>query len=699
MSDPLELLKRDKPPLPRAQSRQRAIDSALQAFHAHSDKEDSVATQGKGWGARLTGIATRYWRTPMHNRLMNGTAIAAILVLPMAGYVTWMMFSDGNLPIQTGEEKRVFSESREPATDSKDREVGVARQQAAKQVPAGESLRDQSLEEQYRADETAEAESDAVSSPNEMAAVPAPSVSQEKSAVLQRGIARQNSGQASALMADRMRSAPIIARSPVPPVDAVRPGENRDRIESFDTNGVIPVAENPVSTFSADVDTSSYAFTRRALLEGRLPDPQSVRVEELVNYFPYDWQGPESAETPFRANVTITPTPWNEGTKLLHIAVKGYELASDTQPPANLVFLIDVSGSMDAPDKLPLLKSAFRLLIEELRPQDTVSIVTYAGNAGTVLEPTKISEKSKILAAMDRLEPGGSTAGAAGIEEAYRLAESAMVENGVNRVMLATDGDFNVGASSDAALKKMIEEKREGGVFLSVFGFGTGNYNDQLMQTLAQNGNGVAAYIDTLAEAEKTLVQEAGASLFPIASDVKFQIEFNPQIVAEYRQIGFETRALKREDFNNDRVDAGEIGSGHSVTAIYEITPVGSPAVLNSALRYGDEARRSQQAASEGDEIAFVKIRAKKPGEQRSELTEFPVTPANEVAAFDQAPEDVRFSIAVAAFGQKLRDTDAVANFDYSQIEAIALNARGEDPYGYRGEFLKLVRLADALDN
>lgn len=310
------------------------------------------------------------------------------------------------------------------------------------------------------------------------------------------------------------------------------------------------------------------------------------------------------------------PTPWNHDTELMHVAIKGYDIAPATTPHANLVFLIDVSGSMDEPDKLPLLKSAFRLLVNRLKPDDTVSIVTYAGNAGTVLAPTRVAEKSKILSAIDRLEPGGSTGGAEGIEAAYDLAKQGFVKDGVNRVMLATDGDFNVGPSSDEDLKRIIEERRKDGIFLTVLGFGRGNLNDSLMQTLAQNGNGSAAYIDTLAEAQKTLVEEAGSTLFPIASDVKFQVEFNPERIAEYRLIGYETRALNREDFNNDRVDAGDIGSGHSVTAIYEITPKGSPAVMNDDLRYGaaDKAPAAAADSAHHGELAFVKMRYKKAG-------------------------------------------------------------------------------------
>ncbi len=490
-------------------------------------------------------------------------------------------------------------------------------------------------------------------------------------------------------MADKPISPPL-------PEPFIADDENRERFAEFKTNPVRSATTDPVSTFSIDVDTASYSFVRRSLKEGFLPQADTVRVEEMINYFPYDWQGPDAASTPFNSTVTVMPTPWNDHTKLMHVAIKGYDVKPAEQPKANLVFLLDVSGSMNAPDKLPLLQSAFRLLVNKLNPDDTVSIVTYAGNAGTVLEPTKVSERAKILTAIDTLTPGGTTAGEAGIREAYRLAEQSFVKGGVNRVMLATDGDFNVGQTDDDDLKRIIEEKRKSGVFLSVFGFGRGNLNDQMMQTIAQNGNGTAAYIDTLSEAEKVLVQDASSTLFTIAKDVKIQVEFNPAAVSEYRLIGYETRALNREDFNNDRVDAGEIGSGHSVTAIYEITPKGAPQQIDD-LRYG-EASTDNGGIANADEYAFVKIRYKLPDEDVSKLITTPVTHANEVSSFDAATSDQRFSVAVAAFGQKLRDTDQTAGFGYDQIIEIATAARGADPFGYRSEFLSLARLASALD-
>ncbi|MGB6116669.1 MAG: VWA domain-containing protein, partial [Mesorhizobium sp.] len=471
-----------------------------------------------------------------------------------------------------------------------------------------------------------------------------------------------------------------------------------ERLTEFSTNPVRAALESPVSTFSIDVDTASYAYVRRSLKEGMLPQRDTVRVEEMVNYFPYDWKGPATPETPFRADVSVLPTLWNANTKLMHIAIKGYELPQAQRPKANLVFLIDTSGSMESADKLPLLKASFRLLVNQMGADDTISIVTYAGEAGTVLEPTKASDKAKILAAIDGLQPGGSTAGEAGIREAYRLAESSFIKGGVNRVMLATDGDFNVGQTDDDDLKRLIEDKRQTGVFLSVLGFGRGNLNDRMMQEIAQSGNGQAAYIDTLAEAEKALVQEASSTLFPIASDVKIQVEFNPEKIAEYRLIGYETRALNREDFNDDKVDAGEVGSGHSVTAIYEVTPKGSPAQQIDDLRYGQARTNNPSGIANGGEYAFVKIRYKRPGEDVSRLITQPVTTANEVADFAHASDDQRFSVAVAAIGQKLRDRSQVAGFSYNAISDIAAGARGADPFGYRGEFLSLIRLAAGLD-
>jgi Ca-activated chloride channel family protein len=394
---------------------------------------------------------------------------------------------------------------------------------------------------------------------------------------------------------------------------------------------------------------------------------------------------------PFKANVSVFPTPWNADTRLMHIAIKGFSLNGQEKPKSNLVFLIDTSGSMDSPDKLPMLQNAMKMLVETLGPEDTVSIVTYAGSAGTVLEPTKAKDKAKIIGSLDRLMAGGSTAGAEGIRQAYQLAEQSFDETGINRVILATDGDFNVGITDPEELKSFVERKRDTGITLSVLGFGRGNYNDEMMQTLAQNGNGNAAYIDTLNEARKVLVDEVNSTLFTIAQDVKIQVEFNPDTVSEYRLIGYETRMLKREDFNNDKVDAGDIGSGHTVTAIYEITPRASKAKLNDDLRYGTQ---NSAAVTGSDEYGFVKIRYKLPGEKASKLISEPVKVSSAAETVEAAPQEVRFAAAVAAFGQLLRGGQYTKSYSYDDVIALAQGAKGVDSFGYRAEFINLVRLA-----
>lgn len=468
--------------------------------------------------------------------------------------------------------------------------------------------------------------------------------------------------------------------------------QGRDKFSDITPNPLKVVAEDPVSTFSIDVDTASYAFVRNALNNGVLPQKDAVRVEEMINYFDYGYEAPENRSEPFKANVSVMPTPWNTNTKLLRIGIKGFELPKTEAPKANLVFLIDTSGSMNAPDKLPLLRNSFKLLLSSLKPDDTVAIVTYAGSAGTVLEPTRVADRNKILSALERLNAGGSTAGAEGIRQAYQLAERQIDSAGVNRVILATDGDFNVGISDTGELKSFIERKRESGVTLSVLGFGRGNYNDELMQALAQNGNGNAAYIDTLSEARKVLVEEAGSTLFTIAKDVKLQLEFNPATVSEYRLIGYETRLLNREDFNNDKVDAGDIGAGHTVTALYEITPAGADGRLVDDLRYQSET--AKPAAGSTEEYAFMKIRYKLPDSNTSTLITAPVTRGSEAASVVQASRDDRFAASVAAFGQVLSGGRYTGSFTYDDVVSLAQSAKGEDRFGYRAEFINLVRLA-----
>ncbi len=469
---------------------------------------------------------------------------------------------------------------------------------------------------------------------------------------------------------------------------------SRNRFAEFETGPVRATSEQPVSTFSIDVDTVSYSWVRSSLNGGALPRPDSVRIEEMINYFPYDYPKPEDAGTPFATTVSVLATPWNAGTKLLHVGIKGYELAAEEPPRANLVFLIDTSGSMRQPGKLPLLVNALKLLLDTLDADDTVGIVTYAGSAGVALEPVRVAERSKILAALEQLRARGSTDGGEGIRQAYLLAEREFDSDGINRVILATDGDFNVGITDPRELKGFVERKRAGGVFLSVLGFGRGNYNDALMQELAQNGNGNAAYIDSLLEARKVLVDEAKSTLFPIAKDVKIQIEFNPAVVSEYRLIGYESRMLRREDFQNDKVDAGDVGSGHTVTALYEITPAGSGAERLPDLRYRPDAR---PAGTHSGEYAFVSIRFKRPDSDESELITRAVTQDDEAMEDGAIAREARFAAAVAAFGQILRDGRYTGDFDYNDVIGLAQASKGDDVFGYRSEFVNLVRLAASV--
>jgi Ca-activated chloride channel family protein len=504
-----------------------------------------------------------------------------------------------------------------------------------------------------------------------------------------------------------------LARAPVPASEQFRfsagtkdfdavepraimpPPEVRDKFPDAKPNPVKLASEEPVSTFSADVDTASYAVVRKFLNDGALPPADAVRIEEMVNYFDYKYPLPESRAEPFRPSVAVYQTPWNPDTQIVHIGIKGFDILRNERPSANLVFLLDVSGSMDEPNKLPLVKKAMRMLVNELDARDRVSIVVYAGAAGTVLEPTPGTEKVKILAAIDELTPGGSTAGAEGIRQAYQLARSSFIKDGVNRVILATDGDFNVGITDPNQLEDFVARERESGVTLTCLGFGRGNYNDALMQKLAQKGNGNASYIDTINEARKVLVEQIGGTLFTIAKDVKFQIEFNPMRVSEYRLIGYETRLLNREDFNNDKVDAGDIGAGHSVTALYEIVPAGSNGHLMDPLRY--QSKTPVAPASSTGEIAFLRMRYKLPQETQSRLIERPVTDRDKVEDVRRGTDDLRFAVAVAGFGQLLRNDPYMKNFGYEDVAALAANAKGADVFGYRSEFIQMVKLAQSL--
>jgi Ca-activated chloride channel family protein len=463
-------------------------------------------------------------------------------------------------------------------------------------------------------------------------------------------------------------------------------------------NSFLTALNHPLSTFSIDVDTASYANVRRFLNEGRMPPPDAVRIEEMVNYFKYNYPQPRG-EDPFAANIEIAGCPWNPGHRLVRIGLKGREIAQDKRPPSNFVFLIDVSGSMQPPERLPLIKQALRQLVKKMTENDRVAIVVYASNAGIKLESTPCSEKEKILQAIDELDAGGSTAGAAGIQTAYRVAQKNFIEGGVNRVLLCTDGDFNVGITDQGQLVKMIQDKAKSGVSLTTLGVGTDNYKDALMQKLADKGNGNYAYLDTLEEAQKVLIEQMSGTLVTIAKDVKIQIEFNPAQVSAYRLIGYEKRMLRKEDFNNDAKDAGEIGAGHTVTAIYEIVPTGGEIRAGEVddLKYQHPAEekpeRYESAASK--ELLTLKLRYKQPDGDKSRLLEFPVTDNGK--RFNNASTDFKFAAAVAEFGMLLRDSEFKGSSSYGAVLELAGEAKGADAEGYRSEFLNLVRKARGL--
>jgi len=653
-NDPLNRLKNVAAPDARDKAKQRAVSAGMAAFEAANTKSATVP-KGSSWGRRLTSIITSWKRkTIMDMRLPIGTAAIALLVLPL-GYQLYTTTSMTGLPEAS---TRAVAPVAEPAPVD----------EASPPPPPAKVAQERA------------APAPVAPAPAEMEMSAADRVMME---TMPEPLAAQNSMLTRAPAAG---FAPLMGEAM--PMQA-QPGG--DEFTSFDEQRLKVVAEEPVSTFSIDVDTASYSYVRRMLEDGFVPEPDAVRIEELVNYFPYDYPAAPSAEVPFQPTLAVFPTPWNPKTQLLQIGIKGYVPPAGEDKPANLVFLIDTSGSMDEPDKLPLLKRAFALLVEQLSGNDTVSIVAYAGSAGVVLEPTIATNKAAILGALDNLWAGGSTAGAEGIELAYRLAEEARVD-GTNRVILATDGDFNVGIDDPEKLEGFIKAKRDGGVTLSVLGFGRGNLDDATMQALAQNGNGNASYISSFREAQKVLVEEVGGTLEVIAKDVKIQVEFNPAAVSEYRLIGYETRALNREDFNNDAVDAGDIGAGHTVTALYEITPVGSGGELVDPLRYGAETAR---AGSE--EMAFLRMRYKLPDSDVSELIEQPVTPEVVYADLGQASDDARFAAAVAAFGQKLRGSDYGGGMSWDAIAELARSGRGADESGYRSEFVQLVKAAAGL--
>ena len=696
--DKLNALKDFPPPPPRAEAKAAALAAAMAAFDGAFEK---IADEPQGTSAPAGLMHAsqpkrrQTMRAPINYKIAASIAVLAVAV-PMALYVAGLHNSlevvegvaDEFAQSPPSKTARVDDLARQPLKDGKPvalAPLGKVVKERIVQDAAPEPKAEPKLAEKNAGGQapqpTAQPSQQNIGSWAINMPVPPPS---------DRLTAAGEGGKAEA----KRQAQPIagLSSSDEKKFAAPEPEEHRDAFTTVAPSPVKQVAAEPVSTFSIDVDTASYSFVRRALNAGRLPPKDAVRVEEMINYFPYSYPRPETAETPFQPTVTVVPAPWKPTNKLIHIAIKGYDLTARERPRANLVFLIDVSGSMQPQDRLPLLKNAFRMLVDELKPDDTVGIVTYASGSGVALAPTRIAQKEKILAAIDALGAGGSTAGAQGISDAYGLAIAHFDKAGINRVILATDGDFNVGISDVEKLKTFIERKREAGVFLSVLGVGRGNYNDELMQALAQNGNGTAAYVDTLNEARKVLVDEASSTLFPIAKDVKIQLEFNPAQVSEYRLIGYETRALRREDFNNDKVDAGDIGSGHTVTAIYEVTPVSAPKLVDD-LRYR-RAEPGAPAPAQDGELGFLKLRYKLPNEDVSKLISVAVTSALEKPDMAAAPEDVRFSVVVAGFGQLLRGTPYLQNYGFDDVLALAQTARGTDPYGYRAEFLNLLRLA-----
>jgi Ca-activated chloride channel family protein len=471
----------------------------------------------------------------------------------------------------------------------------------------------------------------------------------------------------------------------------IAPEFNTEAYDRIDENQFHRVADDPLSTFSIDVDTASYANVRRFLNQGTLPLADAVRIEELINYFHFDYKDP-AADAPFSVTTEVSACPWNPRHRLALIGLQAPRLAQERTPPRNLVFLLDVSGSMSDPDKLPLVKTAMRMLVDTLSAEDRVAIVVYAGASGLVLPSTPGSRKADIQHAIAELRPGGSTNGAAGIQLAYQVANEGFIKNGINRVILATDGDFNVGVTSQGELIRLIEEKRERGIFLSVLGVGTGNLKDSTMEKLADRGNGNYSYLDSLHEARRVLIAEAGATLVTVAKDVKIQIEFNPRTVGAYKLIGYENRMLQHQDFNNDKKDAGEIGAGHTVTALYEIVPPGEPLPGGTidALKYQDNVKPN--AAARSDEMMTVKLRFKKPDGDTSQLITRPVPDR-----VGELTPNLGFASAVAEFGMLLRNSEYRGQATWSTAQELARRHRGEDPDGYRAEFVRLIDLAAAL--
>ncbi len=467
--------------------------------------------------------------------------------------------------------------------------------------------------------------------------------------------------------------------------------ESRETYKAIDESGFKSTATDPLTTFAADVDNASYSNVRRMLNDKQKPDKDAVRIEELINYFDYNYTPPaEGSKTPLNAITTLSKCPWNTDNYLLRIGLQAKKIDLTKAPPSNIVFLIDTSGSMYSPDKLPLLKESFKLLLESLRPEDRVAIVVYARAERVALPSTPAKEKDTIIKVLENLEAGGSTAGGAGIQKAYQIARENFIEKGNNRIILATDGDFNVGVRSDGELKRLVEKERQSGVYISVLGYGMGNYRDDMLETIANKGNGNYAYIDNIAEAKKVLVNEFGGTLYTVAKDVKLQLEFNPQYVKQYRQIGYENRALENEDFKDDSKDAGEIGAGHTVTVLYELVP--AKGKTTDELRY-----QKQNTQAHKDELAFLKIRYKDPYIKRAKSVEESTPIPFTLTDLAQTDDDYRFAAAVAEWGMLLRNSKYKAQSSYNQVLELAKNALGEDKESYRKEFIDLVELSEKI--
>ncbi len=562
-----------------------------------------------------------------------------------------------------------------------------------------EPAKDEAPKKQNTVAVDVETESTAASEPTK--AVPAPAQEERpekkgKAEDVQDAAATNQSVGKSLSLSQREAGPALIAGSPAliaQPAPQAAPQWNTESYNPINENGFIRTANDPLSTFSIDVDTASYSNVRRFITQGQMPPPGAVRIEELINYFSYSYPQP-NGEHPFSVTTELGPCPWQSSHKLVRIGLKAKDINKNELPPSNLVFLIDVSGSMSAANKLPLLKQAMKLLVRQLGKADRVAIVVYAGSDAVVLDPTSCSEQATIFNAIDSLGAGGSTHASSGIVTAYQLAEQTLMPSGNNRVILASDGDFNVGVTSRDALEKLIEEKRQTGVYLTVLGFGMGNYHDDTMEVLADKGNGNYAYIDSLLEAKKVMVKEMSGTLFALAKDVKIQVEFNPAKVGAYRLIGYENRALADEDFNNDKKDAGEIGVGHTVTALYELIPAGAKEIPSvDALKYQQTDKQPAEALA--NELMTVKLRYKPLHSDKSLLLDTVVQDSD--SSLNQTSNDFRFAAAVAGFGMLLTQSEQAGGLNWQQVLSLAKGAKGQDEEGWRAEFIRLVETAELL--